>query len=136
VEADCELHLVMKSGAEGIVELSRTRNLRNTAIIRGERGELEVNLRTNEAVLRSKDGASGLSGEGLESSHQGPVKQGFADLFAPQIHDWIDAIQTGRPPTVPATEARRSVALIEACYAQRQPLDLPWVLPNSQGERV
>ncbi|MCX6022034.1 MAG: Gfo/Idh/MocA family oxidoreductase, partial [Chloroflexi bacterium] len=42
VEADCEAHITMQSGATGIVELSRTRELRNTAIIRGEKGTLEV----------------------------------------------------------------------------------------------
>jgi predicted dehydrogenase len=136
VEADCELRLVMTSGAEGLVELSRTRNLRNTAILRGKRGELEVNLRTNEAAIRSRDGTSGLSGEGVESAEQVPVKQAFLDLFPPQIHDWIDAIQMASRPAVPGEEGRRSVALIEACYAQRQPLELPWMRPGGQGGSV
>ena len=42
VEADCVIDLVMESGVRGVVELSRTRALRNTTIIRGERASLEV----------------------------------------------------------------------------------------------
>ncbi len=45
VEADCELRLTMASGAKGVVRLSRTRNLRNTWILEGERGTLEVSRR-------------------------------------------------------------------------------------------
>jgi len=133
VEADCELHLSMASGARGVVELSRTRNLRNTAIIRGEKAELEVGLRTNEAVVRSRDGSSGLAGRGLGTPHGTPVTQGFTDLFPLQIDDWIEAIRAGRPPTVPGVEGRRSVALIEACYATRKPLELPWMSPDNGG---
>lgn len=133
VEADCEVRLSMASGARGLVELSRTRNLRNTAIIRGENAELEVGLRTNEAVLRSRDGSVGLAGLGLKSPEQNPVNQGFLDLFPLQIHDWIEAIQTGRTPSVPGTEGRRSVALIEACYGRRKPLELPWMSPEKRG---
>jgi predicted dehydrogenase/ubiquinone/menaquinone biosynthesis C-methylase UbiE len=127
VEADCELHLTMKSGAKGIVELSRTRNLRNTAIIRGEIGELEIGLRTNTIMFRSKDGYAGFGGEGIERLGLNPAKQEFADLFFPQIEDWVEAIQTGRTPSVPGIEAHRSVALIEACYSQRQLLEMPWM---------
>ena len=133
VEADCELRVSMASGARGLVELSRTRNLRNTAIIRGENAELEVGLRTNEAVLRSRDGGPGLAGLGLKGPDQNPVTQGFMDLFPLQINDWIEAIRTGRAPTVPGTEGRRSVALIGACYAKRKPLELPWMSPESRG---
>ncbi len=42
VEADCLLQLQMESGATGVVELSRTRKLRNTAIIEGDRASIEV----------------------------------------------------------------------------------------------
>ncbi len=52
VESDCLVHVRMQSGVEGVVELSRTRNLRNTIIIRGERGELEVGTFQNFLFLR------------------------------------------------------------------------------------
>ena len=64
VEANCELHLKLASGASGVMEASRTRKLRNTCIISGERGTLEVglwdlmgllklNILTNPSLLRA-----------------------------------------------------------------------------------
>lgn len=43
-EANCLLNILLKNGSCGVVELSHTRRLRNTAIIRGERGVLEIAL--------------------------------------------------------------------------------------------
>jgi len=56
VEADCLVKLKMKSGVEGTVDLSRTRNLRNTALIRGEFADLKVDLRKNWLAIYPKDG--------------------------------------------------------------------------------
>lgn len=42
VEANCLLKIGLKNGVQGTVELSRTRQLRNTCIIKGTKGELEV----------------------------------------------------------------------------------------------
>lgn len=56
VEADCRMELKMSSGAEGVIELSRTRNLRNTAIIRGELADMEVDLRKNWLAVYPKGG--------------------------------------------------------------------------------
>jgi predicted dehydrogenase len=132
IEADCELHLSMKSGAKGIVELSRTRDLRNTAILRGERGTLEVHLRNNWAALRSPDSTLGLAGFGLAEGSPEAKEQRFGDLFHPQLEHWLAAIQGRHPPMVPGAEAIRSIALIESCYAQRGHLVLPWVQPKGQ----
>ena len=56
--------MTFESGARGIVELSRTRNLRNTAILRGERGELEVGLWQNSLQLRLSGSPVELVGKG------------------------------------------------------------------------
>jgi predicted dehydrogenase len=50
-----------------------------------------------------------------------------ADLIAAEHLDFVQAIQTGRSPAVSGQEARRSLALVEACYAERQLWRLPWV---------
>ena len=136
VEADCELSVTMESGAKGTLELSRTRNLRNTAIIRGERAELEVHLRGDWVSLRSRDGTVGVAGYSVDRPQSKVVEQSSIDLFSAQLQDWLDAIRIGRLPTVSGTEARKSVALIEACYAQRQLLQLPWVEPCGHQERT
>lgn len=136
VEADCKIILSMESGAKGVVELSRTRDLRNTAIIRGEYGYLEVDLRRNWAKISSPDNAYALAGNGLAPDSHNIAEQVFGDLFQPQLEDWLAAIRGEHPPTVPGTEACRSIVLIENCYAQRQQWELPWVLPERKGELI
>jgi len=128
VEADCELYLVMKCGATGIVELSRTRNLRNTAIIRGENGMMEVHLHTNQIKFRPRDAAYEIIGSVSPNSREAQHEQSLVDLLSAQLADWVSAIRSGGLPRVSGVEGRRSVALIEACYAQRGPLVLPWVV--------
>jgi predicted dehydrogenase len=133
VEADCELRLVMKSGAKGIVELSRTRNLRRTAILVGDRAMLEVGLHTNQVRLRSRTGNPQVVGQVSAADTAG--EQSYVDLMAEQLRDFLDAIRDKRPPRVPGTEGRRSVVMIEACYARRKPLELPWLKPAREPSR-
>lgn len=125
IEADCELQLVLKSGAKGIVKLSRMRNLRNTAIIQGQKGKLEVSLRGNHItaeppiILAYKVGK--LRGDNLPS-------QSTLNLFVAQLKDWTRAITTGSPPFVTGEEGARVIALIEVCYRYRRQLSFPWVI--------
>ena len=127
VEADCEIRLRAASGAHGIVELSRTRDLRNTAIIKGERGEIEVDLRRNEVSLRTAEGGASVAGYGLVQGQQELREQGFFDLFPLQLDDFVHAVQSGNRPRVDGEEAVRSVELIESCYQKRAPLRTPWI---------
>ena len=133
VEADCELHLTLASGAEGVIELSRTRNLRNTAVLRGQRGEIEISLQSNQLTARPKrilgQRHCGLSGNRLP-------QQSRQERFALQIKDWLRAIETRETPLVSGVEAARSVALIEACYERRQLLELPWVRPEKLRQEI
>jgi predicted dehydrogenase len=125
VEAEAEIHLVMAGGVRGIVELSRTRELRNTVQIHGAAGTLEASFATGEITLRR--GANLIT---IEKNADLPCLAGTAegmDLFRAQLADFVAAIRSGRPPAVPGSEARRSVALIADCLARRQPLALPWL---------
>jgi predicted dehydrogenase/nucleoside-diphosphate-sugar epimerase len=127
VEADCEIHLQMRNGAKGFVELSRTRNLRNTAIIRGEEGSLEVSLHTPKLTIRPKGLHVKVEGDLLEEPPGGLKKGSLVDYLKAQLDDWLEAITDKRPPRVPGEEARKSIALIEACYNNRKPLEQPWL---------
>lgn len=127
VEADCHLSVEMESGTHGAVELSRTRNLRNTAVIQGERATLEVDLRKNWAVIHSPDGTVGLNGTGAHPDTLEGTSQGFEHLFDAQIEDFADSIRESRSPTVTGGDAARTVELIERCYRERQRLELPWL---------
>ncbi len=123
VEADCELRLALKSGAVGIVELSRTRDLRNTIILRGTRGTLEVGTTFNAGIrLKLEGGVLALEGR----ARGGAGEEDVWEVFRRQLDDFAGAILQGRPPRVTGEEARRAVALIEACHHHRQPLRYPW----------
>ena len=125
VEADAVLEVEMASGVTGRIELSRTRDLRNTCIIRGEFGTLEVGTKTDSTIcLTPAHGHATLGGRATTPNQEAP--RDLADLFAWQMADFVRAIETRTAPAVPGAEARRSVTLIEACYRRRQPLVFPF----------
>jgi len=127
LEAECEIRGRLPSGAEGVVELSATRRLRNTAIIRGEWGEIEASVHGAFLEARPRkllgDVYAGMKGSRLP-------EQRMAETFERQIDDWLHAIETRASPFVSGREAARAIAFIEDCYRHRQPLELPWVRPE------
>jgi predicted dehydrogenase len=139
VESDCEMTLATASGLTGQVEISRTRNLRNTCVFEGSRARLEVGIWDSDPEVRLSIAGSevALAGHARRAGDKG-LHSGlnFLDTFIRQIDDFARAIRGRGVPFVPGAEGRRSLALIESCYAQRRFLELPWsVLPAVQ-ERV
>ena len=127
VESDCLLHVTMASGAKGVIEFSRTRLLRNTAIIVGDKGTLEVDLNANRVALSLSENGLGVIGSAFSGTPASELEQEPVDLFVGLHDNWLEAIRTGRQPEASATEARRSLALVLDCYARRQPLEFPWM---------
>jgi predicted dehydrogenase len=127
VEADCMLHLQLQCGASGIVEVSRTRNLRNSWILRGERGTLEVDAGFKSIHLKIGDQDIALAGQAVRG---GVADRGGQEVFCRQLDDFADAISNRRAPFVPGQEGKRAVELIETCYASRQLLEQPWMFPE------
>jgi predicted dehydrogenase len=135
VEADCTLQMKFDGGLSGHVELSRTRDLPNSAVIRGSDGQIEVRL--DDAALDVLRADPPRLLEATVGSMRGdrlPVQR-FRELFVLQITDWLQSIQSGKAPMMGGVEASRSVAFIEACYRRRQPLEFPWepTMPREQG---
>jgi predicted dehydrogenase len=125
VDANCLLNLRLKSGVPGVVELSRTRQLRNTGIVRGERGALEIDLGANNLKFSVAGHPFILSGPvgNLDKVEQG---QRHIQLMTSQIEDFVDAIKRSRSPVVDGVSARASIGLIETCYRLRKPLVSVW----------
>jgi predicted dehydrogenase len=125
VAADCEIDVAMAGGARCFVELSRTRRLRNTWILEGSEGALEIDTAFNPVVRWRLPGG--------EVRLEGRVRRGAAraeealDCFERQMEDFLAALRDGREPRVPGSEGRRFVELYEACEASRQPLELAWL---------
>lgn len=134
VEADCELYLQLQCGVSGVVELSRTRDLRNTFIIHGEHGILEVGTDFNPLIrLQIKDQDACLTGR---ITGDGAADKDIRDVFRRQLDDFVDAILNHRKPFVTGQEGKRAVELIEACYVSRQLLKQPWMFPETAVQSV
>lgn len=133
VESDCRLELTLRSGAVGTVELSRTRTLRNTIVIRGREGWVEVALATGE-FLRGSENALAFSTEALTPGNF--PRQLVPGLFSELFQDWLGAIEENREPAITGRAAARYVALIEECYGSREDWRLPWVHTGSSDSQA
>lgn len=121
VEADALLQLQLSNGATGTVELSRTRNLRNTAIITGSRGQVEVSLHRNEIIRARPDNLilfelEGRSGDAMPNEHL------HQDMFQRELGDWLQAIHSGGDPFVSGASAATTIRIIDRCYHMRRRL--------------
>ena len=124
VEADCRLELVMESGALGTVELSRIRQLPNRWVIHCERGTIELDTGFHpEIKIIQPDQPAALLGRAYrpDGRDEEPL-----DCFARSFTDFVECFQTGREPVGSGREGRRSVALMEACAANRGKLEPSW----------
>jgi len=124
-ESDCELGLVMKSGAVGVVQLSRTRDLRNTWILEGDQGTLEV-MRRHDAELAWRVAGGDVVLDG--SFRKDGRAEDPLECFRLQWADFLDAIANRRLPFVSGVEGYRGVELIERCRrgAKRRPHTWEW----------
>jgi predicted dehydrogenase len=135
LESDCELLLGLRSGVSGTVEISRTHNLSNTCLFEGERANLEVGIWDPDPQIRLllEDREVDLSGRARRQEGSAIT---FLDAFVRQIDDFAAAVRDRREPRVPGREGRRIQTLIEACYARRKFLEMPWSIVPSPRERV
>jgi predicted dehydrogenase len=124
VEADCRMELELVSGARGTVELSRTRRMRNSAILCGEAGWMEVWFYAPRLEVHFHD--SGEVFAPVFGRTHDRSEDVFAGLFSDQLEAWLAAIRGERPPAVDGVAGARVVSLIERLYAARKPLKLPW----------
>jgi predicted dehydrogenase len=132
IESDCEIKLA-RGAVTGRVEVSRTRNLRNTCILEGERATLEVGVWDPDPPIELRqhsDDADTLTLVGRARRGASAVGLDFNGAFLRSLEDFAAAIAEQREPALSGVEGRRAVALIEACYARAEPLVLPWSNPG------
>jgi predicted dehydrogenase len=127
VETECELVLETNRGAPVALVLTRLRPMRDTFVVRCERGSLEIGI-FEPAVLRvTLAGGETLSGDALDEDFAAtPMRT----VFERQLADFVAAVRSGSAPLVPAEEGRRAVELVEQAYAIREPLRRPWDWPE------
>jgi predicted dehydrogenase len=132
VEADCRAIVKTESGASGLISLSRLRDLRNTAIIHGKKASLEISMLNNEIKLTTADKRDELLGT-ARTAGTNERGQNTLDLFVRQLEEWFKAIRGEPSECVTGDEGRRSIELIESCYAQRRMVLQPWQTAGIPG---
>ena len=130
VESDALLEMEFQGGAVGTVELSRTRTLRNTAIITGSRGRVEVARHRNEIVSVSPDDLVLWELDGRNGAAM-PNESLYDDMFRQELDDWLGAIRSAGVPFVDGASVVPGIDVINQCYRMRQPLTPPWTESTS-----
>jgi predicted dehydrogenase len=137
LEANCRLRLNYTNGVTGEVRISRdwaTKNIFRINFAKGsaswfvgQAGQISLRIDgvdtalTGDILPMTDDGLALHNGRGAEASPQ---------AFIRQLLNVTDAVRDGKPLLIPAAEGLRSLRLIEACYRQRQSLELPWLTPE------
>lgn len=127
IETECELALELAGGAPVHIELSRTRVLRDTIIVQGQRGTVEIGVFEPALVRLSLTGGAQVAGRPVDPEFE---RAPLESVFGRQLSDVLAALRERRQPLVGGQEGRRVVALVQACYALQQPLRLPWDYPE------
>jgi predicted dehydrogenase len=137
VEAEASLTLRAAGGATAVINLSRIRDRRHVAAVTGSRGCVEVGLFDDRVVLRLNAEGLSLAGTAALTDGTGAPRQPPPSPFVAELNDFVDAVRHQRPPAVSGEEGRRSVALVQTCYAARRELIHPWLAvpaPTPGGE--
>ena len=133
VEADALAEWRLPGHIEVTCELSRTRELRNTVIFRGEAGSLEVGCHSGQLTASPtsllETTYAGMRGDRLPRPE-------LDALFAAQLTNFLTAASGASTLACPAVEAAAAVALSETCYAARQLWLPPWVALDPDPEQV
>jgi nucleoside-diphosphate-sugar epimerase/predicted dehydrogenase len=122
VEANLNFHLVSENGIPVNLILSRTHHLRNTAIFKGEYGELILEKNTFDFCLwrsyRANNLIARLYLKGVFKGGDWPAN--LISCFAEQLLEFIEAIREKKSPPVAAYQAAKTIRLIEWAYSNRQ----------------
>lgn len=148
VEANCWIKAATADGATGTIDFSRARTLGANIKIVGEKGTLEMGAGKPNILTLSFDGKTQLVGGGIHTWAQPaslahalpgsgrPVQrekgEDFDLLFGYQIKDFVEAVRGEHPVGVSGHEGRRVVDFVQACYAQRLPLELSFMNPTTR----
>ena len=130
IEANCLLRL-QYNGFEACVRLSRDWARPNNYHFEGDHGWLSWTVNDIETVEVGFNKAK-MSGR-LSPWGSSDEVPDFIGCFAVQIKSFVNSIQTGAPPPVPARAGRDVLALIDRCYATRRLIEMPWMSPEERA---
>jgi len=99
-------------------------------IVEGERGTVEIGVFVPATVRLTPRGGGTLAGTAPDPRFE---RAPLRTVFDRQLADFIAAVRGEGAPLVGGVEARRAVALVEGCYARREPLRWPWSWPEARA---
>jgi predicted dehydrogenase len=125
VEVNALVELETQRGIRGTVELSWERTLRNTAIVEGTAGRLEIEWYRNNASVQF--GGSTLRGTVTPEGFHSPL-QTFDMMFVDQLREWAGNLlgRTERNVLATGEEATEVLRLVETCRDHGGIWQLPW----------
>jgi len=130
MESDVRIEMSMRSSVNGVVELSRTRDLANGLWIEFEHASLYSPLAGDEVSLTLRNGETlRLSGRLTDDGANSQTAQTLNDMLTNQLDDFAAAVNGLKAPMADGSEGRRAIETITRCYANVTPLDLPWRQP-------
>ena len=129
IETESEVELTLANGAPLVLELSRSRDLRDTVVIECEHATVEVGVFEPALVrLTLRAGDLDLDGTVPDASF---ARAAMPTVFGRQLAHFGQAVRGEAAEICTGEEGRRVVALVEACYALRQPWRQPWDYPEA-----
>ena len=127
VEINALVHLETQLGVRGTVELSWERFLRNSAVLEGTAGRLEVEWYTNAAIGY----ISGNIFRGtITPERSDTLEQPFRMMFVEQLREWVKILRDTPKGDMLATgkNALNVLKLVEACRTHGTIFQPLWVL--------
>ena len=129
IESDCLLSLQLTHQGQPFtarVELSRTRNLRNTFVFHCERGTIQLKSNDRYGLTVTSPAGDGQA-VAFDARLPGQVDDpSWYSAFRTQLDEWLGAIAERRPCELSGASAVGALRVIEACYAHAGHLDEPW----------
>lgn len=126
IETECELQLRLGNGAPVLVELSRSRDLRDTVVVECDAGTVEIGVFEPAVVRITPPGGPALEGAVPDAAFSAaPLRT----VFGRQLAAFARAVRGEPSSVVTGSEGRRVVALAEECYRIRTLWRMPWDHP-------
>jgi predicted dehydrogenase len=134
IEVNCRLQCRYAGGLAGVVRLSRDCALANQYTIRGTKGWLTWKVNDAANIEMGFDGTRHVLNAALRETSpdhaaatNGRPGFNFEQSFVSQLCNVIGSMNGTEELRVPASEAIKSLRLIEHCYRNRTLLEMPWL---------
>ncbi len=126
LEANAVVQAAWPGGVEARVRLSRDWATENASRFVFERGEARLAVNDANHLELSLAGLPGALASEMRAGATNP------QAFVLQLRDVVNAVRDGREPAVTGEAGAAALRWVEACYARRRRMALPWLGPEEK----